>query len=165
VEISTILEASGVEAIAVHGRTKEQGYRGDADWETIHRVADAVSVPVIGNGSIRTVDDVNRIRDAGKVRGLMIGRAALGYPWIFREIKHALATGEALPSPTLEERWEAMIHYASELVEHRQRENFDRINWMRPQLKAFAREFPGSKALRCKLEKVQTLEELMGLKP
>jgi len=160
VENSKRLEDAGIEAVAVHGRTKEQGYRGDADWDVIHAVADAVSVPVIGNGSIRTLADVNRIISANKVKGLMIGRAALGYPWIFREIKHALSTGESHEPPTLDERWKAMLWYAGELVEHKQREDFDRINWMRPQLKAFAREFPGSKALRCKLEKVQTLEEL-----
>lgn len=160
VEIAKVLEDSGVEAVAVHGRTKEQGYSGEADWEVIHAVADAVNVPVIGNGSIRTVNDVQAIKKEGKVSGLMIGRAALGYPWIFREIKHALETGSTLPPPDLNERWDAILQYAENLLDHRQRDSADRINWMRARLKSFARGFPGSKELRRKLETVTTLDEL-----
>ncbi|MGC9453163.1 MAG: tRNA dihydrouridine synthase DusB [Oceanipulchritudo sp.] len=164
VEISRRLEDAGMEAIAVHGRTREQGYSGEADWDVIHAVAEAVGMPVIGNGSVRTAADVNRIRSAGKVRGLMIGRAALGYPWIFREIKHALRTGETLPPPTLEERWEVMIRYCEELLDHKRKGRWDQINWMRPRLKAFARGFPGSKDLRRSLEQVKTVDELKSLR-
>ncbi|MEX0326890.1 MAG: tRNA dihydrouridine synthase DusB [Puniceicoccaceae bacterium] len=164
VEVSRRLEDSGIEAIAVHGRTKEQGYRGDADWDVIHAVADAVTLPVVGNGSVRTADDVNRIKSAGKVRGLMIGRAALGNPWIFREIKHAVVTGEALPAPTLEERWDTMVRYCQELMDHKQKGTWNQINWMRPRLKAFAKGWPGSKDLRRALETVKTVEELEALR-
>ncbi|NBD38776.1 MAG: tRNA dihydrouridine synthase DusB, partial [Verrucomicrobia bacterium] len=76
VEVSRRLEDAGIEAVAVHGRTKEQGYSGEADWKVIHAVADTLSVPVIGNGSIRSAEDVRRIRTADKVQGLMIGRRA-----------------------------------------------------------------------------------------
>ena len=163
VENSKRLEDVGIEAVAVHGRTKEQGYRGDADWDVIHSVADALSVPVIGNGSVRTADDVRRVKGAGKVRGLMIGRAALGNPWIFREIKHTLQTGEELPPPTIEERWEVMVRYCEQLTEHRERAQSDRINWMRSRLKSFAKDFPGSKAMRRELELVRSVEELKAL--
>jgi tRNA-dihydrouridine synthase B len=163
VEISRRLEDAGMEAIAVHGRTKEQGYSGEANWEIIHAVADAVAIPVIGNGSVRTAEDVNSIKAAGKVRGLMIGRAALGNPWIFREIKHALATGESLPPPTMEERWQVMLRYCEELIAHRQKGRWNQINWMRPRLKAFAKGYPGSKDLRRALEQVKTVEELRAL--
>lgn len=162
-ENSRRLETAGIEAIAIHGRTKEQGYRGEADWEVINAVADAVTVPVIGNGSIREAADVRRIQLTGKVRGLMVGRAALGNPWIFREIKHALKTGEQLSPPTLGERWEMMIRYCEELTDHRERAHWDRINWMRPRLKAFAKNFPGSKAIRRELEGVDTVEALRDL--
>ena len=163
VEIARRLQDAGMEAIAVHGRTKEQGYSGEANWDVIHEVADAVRIPVIGNGSVRTAEDVNRVKGAGKVRGLMIGRAALGNPWIFREIKHALATGESLPPPTLEERWQVMLRYCEELLDHRRKGRWDQINWMRPRLKAFAKGFPGSKDLRRALEQVKTVGELRRL--
>lgn len=163
VENSLRLEEAGIEAIAVHGRTKQQGYSGEADWDVIHAVADAVAVPVIGNGSVRVAADVQRVKEAGKVRGLMIGRAALGNPWIFREIKHTLLTGEALPPPTIEERWAVMIRYCEQLTAHRERAQSDRINWMRSRLKAFAKNFPGSKAMRRELETVTSVAELKEL--
>jgi tRNA-dihydrouridine synthase len=94
----------------------------------------------------------------------MIGRAALGNPWIFREIKHALATGEALPPPTMDERWDVMVRYCRELMDHKQKDHWNQINWMRPRLKAFAKGWPGSKKLRCALETVKTVEELDALR-
>ncbi|HSH09302.1 MAG TPA: tRNA dihydrouridine synthase DusB [Oceanipulchritudo sp.] len=163
-EVSRRLEDAGVEAIAVHGRTKEQGYSGEADWDVINAVADTVRIPVIGNGSVRTAEDVVRVRSSGKVSGLMIGRAALGNPWIFREIKHALATGEALPPPSLEERWTVMLRYCEELLGHKKMDPGERINWMRARLKTFAHSFPGSKALRRSLETVNTLDELKQIR-
>ena len=93
----------------------------------------------------------------------MIGRAALGNPWIFREIKHALATGESLPPPTMEERWQVILRYCEELLDHRRKGRWDQINWMRPRLKAFAKGYPGSKDLRRALEQVTTVEELRAL--
>ena len=164
VEVARRLEDAGIEAIAVHGRTKEQGYSGDANWEVIHAVADAVRVPVIGNGSVRTAADVNRVRSADKVRGLMIGRAALGYPWIFREIKHALAHGIDPEPPSLDERWEVMIRYCRELLDYRGKDPWDRINWMRARLKAFAKGFPGSKELRRELEQVADIDHLLAIR-
>jgi nifR3 family TIM-barrel protein len=92
-----ILEDCGIQAIAVHGRTKAQGYGGEADWDVISEVAASVRVPVIGNGDIASAADVKR-RMASGVRGVMIGRAAMCAPWIFREIKHHLVTGELLPA-------------------------------------------------------------------
>jgi tRNA-dihydrouridine synthase B len=163
VENARHLQSAGIEALTVHGRTREQGYAGEADWGVIHAVADALAIPVIGNGSVRTAEDVRRIQSAGKVRGLMIGRAALGNPWIFREINHALATGSAMPPPTLAERWAVMIRYCEELTAHREKAHADRINWMRARLKSFAREFPGSKAMRRELETVSSADELRRL--
>lgn len=165
VAVSRLLEAAGIEAIAVHGRTREQGYRGEADWEAIRAVAEAVAVPVIGNGSLRNAADVRLHCGESRLQGLMIGRAALGYPWIFREIKHALATGNSLPPPTVEERWSALTRYCEALTVHRRKGRWDALNWMRPRLKAFVRDFPGSKALRRQLESVTTVEELKALQP
>src|ERR1700761_8083523 len=95
-ETARILEDCGIQAVAVHGRTKEQGYSGEADWETIARVAAAVRIPVIGNGDLGGARDVARRASSG-VRGYMFGRSAMSHPWLFREIKHWEATGEFLP--------------------------------------------------------------------
>ncbi|MEI8343307.1 MAG: tRNA dihydrouridine synthase DusB, partial [Verrucomicrobiota bacterium] len=101
-----ILEDAGIRAVAVHGRTKEQGYSGNADWDTIAKVVEAVKIPVIGNGDITGAVDAKRRRDESGVAGIMIGRGAMSAPWIFREIKHYLATGELLPPPSIETHWE-----------------------------------------------------------
>jgi len=163
-DAARLLEAEGISALAVHGRTKEQGYSGEADWDVIHATADAVRIPVIGNGSVNTAEEVRRIRAVGKVRGLMIGRAALGYPWIFRDIKACLQTGEMPPPPTMQERREVMLRYCRALLDHQVLPGrWDRLHWMRPRLKAFAKAFPGSKELRRQLEKVESYAELEAL--
>ena len=94
--VARILEDLGIAAIAVHGRTRAQGYSGAADWETIGQVAAAVRVPVIGNGDITNAADVAKRRAETGIAGVMIGRAAMSSPWIFNQIKHELATGEAV---------------------------------------------------------------------
>lgn len=160
-EAARMLEAVGIEAIAVHGRTKEQGYRGRANWDVIHAVADHVSIPVIGNGSIETVADVEKIRAAGKVKGLMIGRAALGYPWIFNQIKTCLRTGQMPPPPEPAERWEVLLRYCRDLNNHEYEDGpWEPLNWMRARLKSFTKVMPGSKQLRQQLDKVETYEQL-----
>ena len=101
VTTARILQDAGIRAVAVHGRTKEQGYSGEADWEVIAQVAEAVSIPVIGNGDITSALDVKHRRETTRISGVMIGRGAMSNPWIFQGIKHYLATGELLPDPSL----------------------------------------------------------------
>lgn len=163
-QAAKILASAGVQAVAVHGRTRAQEYRGEANWEVIAEVAESVAIPVIGNGNIRTAGDVLRVRQIARVSGLMIGRAALGNPWIFRQIKEALASGQEPPPPSLSDRWAAMLRYA-ELLHQRSWKNeaSDSITWMRPRLLSFARDFPGSRKLRTDLQQVRTLEELRSL--
>ncbi|MDR3229236.1 MAG: tRNA dihydrouridine synthase DusB [Puniceicoccales bacterium] len=118
-EFAWRLEDAGASAITVHGRTKVQGYGGVADWDAIARVVAAVRVPVVGNGDIRDgATAAQRLRESG-VAGLMVGRAALGNPWLFGEIKAALR-GEAAPAPPTEaERWATLRHYAEILARRR----------------------------------------------
>ena len=108
-DVSMRLQAVGIEALAIHGRTKAAGYRGEADWDAIDEAARAVDIPVIGNGSIGSARDIRSVRRNTAVSGVMIGRAALGYPWIFEEIKSTLETGHAPPPPGLEQRWNTLI--------------------------------------------------------
>ena len=117
VEFARMAEDAGVSEITVHGRTREQQYSGEADWSVIAEVRQSVGIPVIGNGDLFTSDEVlRRWRESG-VAGVMIGRGALGNPWIFREIKSAMA-GETVKPVTLEERREMILrHYRRMLAD------------------------------------------------
>ncbi|HHC71451.1 MAG TPA: tRNA dihydrouridine synthase DusB [Thiotrichales bacterium] len=100
VTIAGIAEACGVQALAVHGRTRADGYRGEAEYDTIRQVKQAVSIPVIANGDITTPEKARQVLEFTGADAIMVGRAAQGRPWIFREIDHYLATGEKLPEPS-----------------------------------------------------------------
>lgn len=104
IDFAKRIESTGVAAIAVHGRTKEQMYSGQADWSYIKRVKESVSIPVIGNGDIVELEDAKRMMDETNCDAVMIGRGAQGNPWIFERIHHYLRTGELLPGPSYMER-------------------------------------------------------------
>jgi nifR3 family TIM-barrel protein len=156
-----LLEDCGVQAIAVHGRTKEQGYGGEADWEVIAQVAAAVRVPVVGNGDVASARDAARRIETG-VRGLMIGRAAMSAPWIFREIKHYLATGELLPPPGLEAQWAHIVRHCCWKVQAMGSE-LHAMQCMRTRLMAYSRGMPDAKHLRARFAHVASLAELEGI--
>lgn len=105
-EVAERLQDVGIKALAIHGRTRTQMYKGEADWTLIGKVKNnpRIKIPIFGNGDIDTPQKALEYKNRYGVDGVMIGRAAIGYPWIFREIKHFLATGETLAPPTLEER-------------------------------------------------------------
>jgi tRNA-dihydrouridine synthase B len=153
-----LLEECGIQAIAVHGRTKAQGYGGLADWDVIGEVAAAVKVPVIGNGDVSSAEDVQR-RIATGVRGVMIGRAAMCAPWIFREIKHFLRTGEHLAPPALSEQWCHILRHCRMEV-HRQGSELFAMQSMRTQLMHYSRGMPEAKRLRDRFARVASLAEL-----
>ena len=108
-EVAERLQDIGVAALSIHARTRAQMYKGHSDWSHIARVKEnpRISMPIFGNGDIDSPQKAKEFRYKYGVDGIMIGRASIGYPWIFREIKHYFATGELLPPPTLEERVEA----------------------------------------------------------
>ncbi len=116
-ELARLAEQAGMDAIAVHGRTREQFYRGQADWETIAAVKQAVSIPVIANGDVRTCADLARIFAVTDCDGVMIGRAAQGNPWIFRRFREFLQTGVELPEPSLAERGEIILRHLDMLLQ------------------------------------------------
>lgn len=117
VEMAKMAEEAGVDAIAVHGRTREQFYSGRADWDIIAQVKDAVHVPVIANGDVRTIEDLEGIRRQTGCDGVMIGRAAQGNPWIFRQFTEYLRTGKRLPPPTMRERADMILRHLDLLLE------------------------------------------------
>src|SRR5579872_3398006 len=106
VEVAERLQDAGVRALTIHGRTRCQLYKGEADWELIGRVKDnpRIRIPIFGNGDMDSPQKAFAYRNRYGVDGIMIGRAAIGYPWIFREIRHYLQTGRLLPPPTVTER-------------------------------------------------------------
>ena len=160
-EVGHIVESEGARAITIHGRTKIQGYRGKANWQVISEVAEALTIPVVGNGNICRAEEVIRIRKQTKCAGLMIGRAALGYPWIFRDIKHALTHGAVPEPPSLEKRWEAIINYTRELMSRpfREQKHSD-LRWMRPKFIVLTKGMPGSRKIRTALGKVIQIKDL-----
>ena len=105
-EVAERLQDAGIKGLTIHGRTRCQLYKGAADWALIARVKNnpRIHIPIFGNGDINSPQRALEYRNRYGVDGIMIGRAAIGYPWIFREIKHYLSTGEAAPAPSLEER-------------------------------------------------------------
>lgn len=119
VEMAQLAEKAGIAAIAVHGRTREQFYSGNADWNIISEVKRSVSIPVIGNGDIRSPQDAARMLTETSCDGIMVGRGSQGNPWIFRQIVHYLETGEILAAPSMNERLDVIMRHLDMLVEHK----------------------------------------------
>lgn len=119
IEMAKMAEDAGVDAIAVHGRTREQFYAGRADWDIIGEVKRAVSIPVIANGDVRSCADLEKIMQETGADGVMIGRAAQGNPWIFKRLTHFLRTGERLPQPTMQERADVIVRHLDLLLKYK----------------------------------------------
>ena len=115
--VAQIAEQAGVQALAIHGRTRACGYRGEAEYQTIRNVKEAVSIPVIANGDITSAEKARQVLEQTGADAVMIGRAAQGRPWIFREIEHYMSTGQLLPEPGAKEIRTIMIKHLKNLYE------------------------------------------------
>jgi tRNA-dihydrouridine synthase B len=161
VEVAKILEDQGIQAIAIHGRTRSQGYSGLADWDVIGQCAETVKIPVIGNGDISCGADVAKRRRETPVKGVMIGRAAMMNPWVFTEAKHYLATGEQLPPASAEQRFSFIHRHAQTAVKsNRYGDEFQTMRSMRTRLMNYTKFLPGGKHLRQRFCHIASLTEL-----
>lgn len=161
VEIAKIIEDSGAAAVAVHGRTRQQYYSGKADWDIIRQVKEAVSIPVIGNGDVDSPQKAKQLLEETGCDGIMVGRAAEGNPWIFREISHYLDTGELLPHPALEEVKEMILRHASLQLEYKG--EYTGMREMRKHVAWYTAGFPHSARLRGAVNEIESMEQLMVL--
>ncbi len=160
-EVCHILEDCGMQAIAIHGRTRAQGYSGEADWEVIDACSRTVSVPVIGNGDIQSGMDVERRRHGTGVSGVMIGRAAMQYPWIFRDAKRYLETGIHPDPVSCEERWELILRHARLLIEWGKfPTERHAMQALRSRLMAYSKGLRHGKLLRSRFSVVNSVPEL-----
>jgi tRNA-dihydrouridine synthase B len=162
VRVAKILVDCGMSALTVHGRTRAQGYSGAADWNVIGEVAAVVSIPVIGNGDLANAADVAKRRRETGIAGAMIGRAAMSTPWIFREIKAYLASGEIVDAPKLGERWNLILRHCELIVREWGAEE-PAIRSMRARLMAYSKSMPEAKRLREKFSQVSTLAEVEAI--
>ena len=160
--VARLLVDAGIAAITVHGRTRAQGYAGAADWDIIGEVAAAVSIPVIGNGDLSSAADVAKRRRENGVAGAMIGRAAMSAPWIFKQIKEYLASGQMVDAPSLSEKWNLVLRHCQLAVREWGAQE-PAIRSMRRRLMAYSRTMSNAKRLRESFAHVSTLAEVNAI--
>lgn len=161
VELAHIAQESGAAAVAVHGRTREQYYAGHADWDIIRQVKEAVSIPVIGNGDIRTPEDVAVMAEQTGCDGYMIARGAEGNPWIFRQILHYFETGEHLSRPDFSEVTEMLLRHAKMQIDCKG--DYTGIREIRKHAAWYTAGYRNSSKLRGRINEVENYEQLEAL--
>lgn len=161
VELAHIAQESGAAAVAVHGRTREQYYAGHADWDIIRQVKEAVSIPVIGNGDIRTPEDVATMAEQTGCDGYMIARGAEGNPWIFRQILHYFETGEHLARPDFSEVTEMLLRHAKMQIDCKG--DYTGIREIRKHAAWYTAGYRNSSKLRGRINEVENYEQLEAL--
>ena len=159
-EVAERLQDVGIKALAIHGRTRSQMYKGHADWELIGKVKNnpRITIPIFGNGDIDSPEKAMEYKNKFGIDGIMIGRAAIGYPWIFNEIKHFLKTGEHLPAPSIEDRIAVCKKHLYKSFEWKGPKVG--IFEMRRHYTNYLKGLPGIKDYRLRLVTLNTVEEI-----
>jgi tRNA-dihydrouridine synthase B len=161
IRFAVAAEEVGAAAIAVHARYASQGFGGTADWSIIREVKEAVrEIPVIGNGDVFCADDARRMLGETGCDAVMIGRAVLGQPWIFRQIEAELRTGQLQPEPSRVERAKIALRHAHLTIETTYLPEHVAVREMRGQLSKYALDEPGSKVIRNRLVRVETMADV-----
>ncbi len=160
-EIAKIAENCGVSAVAVHGRTREQYYAGEADWNIIRQVKEAVKIPVIGNGDIKDVDSAIQMYEQTGCDGIMVGRAVRGNPWLFRELKAYFEYGRRIEKPSKEEILDMILRHCEMSIQ--EKGEFTGIREMRKHVAWYTAGMPHSSSIRASVNSVESYEELAEL--
>ena len=158
VQVAKMAEEVGISAITIHGRTRSEFYTGKADWNIIKEVKDSVKIPVIGNGDIVDEETAYQMFEKTGVDGIMIGRGSFGNPWIFRNIKHFLITGEKLPSPTNSERLNIIKEHIDLAVEEK---GEIAIKELRKHIAWYTKNLKNSSEFRNRINMIETREQLI----
>lgn len=156
VEFSQMVEASGAKAIAVHGRTRDQFYSGEANWEIIREVKSKLNIPVIANGDVFTLNDAISIKEVTNADAIMIGRGAKGNPWLIKKVNHYFKTGEKLKAPSLKQRLEVLekqFRYMNEFKGERQS-----VLEIRKHASWYLKGIKNAAIMRNKVNQIQTKE-------
>lgn len=157
VEASKIIEEAGADAIIVHGRTREEYYSGNADWDIIRQVKEAVKIKVIGNGDIRTEEDAFRIFEQTNVDGIMIGRASLGNPWIFKKIAYYLEHGEKMPDISNQEKYNVILEHF-DLLE-KEKGEYTATREIRKHIAWYVKGLKNASVIRDEINRVESSED------
>lgn len=158
-ELAKIAEKNGISAITIHGRTRDEFYSGKADWDIIKKVKQSVNIPVIGNGDVIDEESAKYMLEYTGVDGIMIGRGAMGNPWIFAQIEYYLRTGDKLPRPTNQEKYEILKEHIE--LDIREKGEKVALNEMRKHISWYTKNMKDSSTFRNEINHIDNKDELM----